>query len=126
MKNIKEEEVLTLKQKVSQRFAELRSDLNCSQAEMAETIGTTQNLIYRVENGVKVSSDALFHIILWWISNYNLNTEWLMSPDNEELVKYHTSGEKLKRKRTFIDEKKQQIIDKMMAEMQKIEMKKTE
>ncbi|KAB7726890.1 helix-turn-helix domain-containing protein [Rudanella paleaurantiibacter] len=82
-------EVENLKDKIGQRFEILRRDLNLSQAELAEEMGTTQNLIFRLENGLKVSQTSLFSAFLYFYKNKQLNPEWLFSPENEYVPQYH-------------------------------------
>ncbi|WP_019991334.1 helix-turn-helix domain-containing protein [Rudanella lutea] len=86
---IDEGEVERIKDKIGQRFEMLRHDLKLSQAELAEEMGTTQNLIFRLENGLKVSQTSLFSTFLYFYKNYQINPEWLFSPENEYLPRYH-------------------------------------
>jgi transcriptional regulator with XRE-family HTH domain len=55
-----------------------------SQQDVADQLGTTQNLIYRMENELGSSIFMLLHISLYYRQQHQLNFDWLFNPEPEE------------------------------------------
>jgi transcriptional regulator with XRE-family HTH domain len=68
---------------IARRLAKVRDQLNMSQQDLANKFNTTQNLIYRLENGLKVSREMFTMISLYFIRTHQVNYEWLYNPDVE-------------------------------------------
>ena len=126
MKHERDVDALKLKHTIGQRFEELRNDLGLSQTELSLEIGTTQNLIYRIETDVNTSLSSFLMVMLWYIKNRRLNPEWLLSPDNEGLYKYYTSSRISQRKKDHLDEKRNAIVEKMVVELERLKQKPNE
>ena len=69
---------------MARRLAKIRDHLQMSQQELANEFNTTQNLIYRLENGLKVSREMFTLISLYFIRRHKVNHEWLYNPDPED------------------------------------------
>ena len=68
---------------IARRLAKIRDHLDMSQQDLANEFNTTQNLIYRLENGLKVSREMFTMIALYFIEKHKVNYEWLYNPDSE-------------------------------------------
>ncbi len=68
---------------IARRLAKVRDHLDMSQQDLANEFNTTQNLIYRLENGLKVSREMFTMIALYFIRKHQVNYEWLYNPDAE-------------------------------------------
>lgn len=108
-----------LKDKIAERFIQLRNDQNKTQQELAEQMGITQNTIWRMENGLKISTSQLLSAFLFYTINYKLNPEWLFSFDNSPFVPYYTDVKKAKRKIEGAEKARLELFDKLIAEIQK-------
>ena len=115
---VKDEETEAYKTLLASRFEALRTDLDKSQQEMADIIGTTQNLIFRVENDLKVSTSSLILLFLFYFKNHKVNPEWLFSPRNTDVPKYVNDLKIAKRKRESSEHRRSEIVMKMLKELQ--------
>ena len=113
----KDKETEAFKKLVSSRFEELRNDLQISQQELADVVGTTQNLIFRMENDLKASTSSLFLLFLFYFKNYNINPEWLFSPRNTDVPKYYNDIKLSKRKKDAEETRRTEILTKMLKEL---------
>jgi len=113
----KDKETEAFKKLVSSRFEELRNDLQLSQQELADVVGTTQNLIFRMENDLKASTSSLFLLFLFYFKNYNINPEWLFSPRNTDVPKYYNDIKLSKRKKDAEETRRTEILTKMLKEL---------
>jgi len=113
----KDKETEAFKKLVSSRFEELRNDLQLSQQELADLVGTTQNLIFRMENDLKASTSSLFLLFLFYFKNYNINPEWLFSPRNTDVPKYYNDIKLSKRKKDAEETRRTEILTKMLKEL---------
>ena len=113
----KDKETESFKQLVSSRFEELRNDLQLSQQELADVVGTTQNLIFRMENDLKASTTSMFMLFLFYHKNYNINPEWLFTPRNTDVPKYYNDIKLSKRKKDAEESRRSEILTKMLKEL---------
>lgn len=113
----KDKETESFKQLVSSRFGELRNDLQLSQQELADVVGTTQNLIFRMENDLKASTTSMFMLFLFYHKNYNINPEWLFTPRNTDVPKYYNDIKLSKRKKDAEESRRSEILTKMLKEL---------
>lgn len=67
---------------VGNRLAKIRHTLGLSQYNIAETIGCTQNPIFRMENGFKGTSTVTMSVLLLYFTKFNVNPAWVFSKDN--------------------------------------------
>jgi len=108
------EKAKRLREKIAIRLSKLRKDSGLTQAEMAEDIGFTQNIIFRSEHDGNISTLTLLTFFLYYSEKKNLNPMWLFSPDNDKHDRYITPEEMKKLNRDSMDSKRRQIMDEMI------------
>lgn len=91
-----------------------------TQADLAETLGVTQNVIFRAEHTMNMSIMSLFALYLYYLTKRNVNPMWLFAFDNENVTRYLTDDDKSKLKRQNMDNKRKQVMDEMLASLRKV------
>lgn len=111
---------------IARRLAKIRDHLNMSQQDLANEFNTTQNLIYRLENGLKVSREMFTLIALYFIKRHKVNYEWIYNPDPEDdpTVPMFTN-EQVKRQKVNNQREAERLalLSQFMEEMNKVEHK---
>lgn len=82
------------------RLAKVREYANMTQHELAAILGTTQNLIYRLEKGQNVSIEMFRLIALYFIRKHKVSYEWLFNPDADDESTPMITNEQIQRHRT--------------------------
>jgi|GEM_PF-3630941 len=106
-----------LAKKMAARFSILRKDAGMTQADLAETLGFTQNVVFRAENTMNMSVMSLFTLYLYYLTKRNVNPMWLFAYDNENVSRYLTDDDKSRLKRQNMDNKRKQVMDEMLASL---------
>lgn len=112
---------------IARRMAKVREHLKMSQQELADELRSTQNLIYRLENGLKVSREMFTLIALYYVQRHKVSYEWLFNPDPEEDPNIPMlTNEQIKRKRINDQQEAQRLalLHQFMEEISKVEQKK--
>lgn len=76
------EETLLYRQRLASRFLTARASVHLSQVEVAEATGTTQNIVFRLENDLRVGIEGLLRVALFYMETKHINPEWLFAFDN--------------------------------------------
>lgn len=111
---------------IARRLAKVRDHLNMSQQDLANEFNTTQNLIYRLENGLKVSREMFTLIALYFIRRHKVNYEWLYNPDSEDDANVPMfTNEQVKRQKIHDQREAERLalIHQLYTDLQKIEEK---
>jgi transcriptional regulator with XRE-family HTH domain len=111
---------------VARRMAKAREYLKMSQQELADEFGSTQNLIYRLENGLRVSRDMYTLIALYFIKRHKVSYEWLFNPDEKEDPNVPMfTNEQIKRQRINEQHEAQRLalLHQFMDQLSKVEEK---
>lgn len=103
---------------MSKRLELIREEQQMTQQELSEELGFSQNLIFRSENGLKLSMTALFTIYIHHRKKYKLNPAWLFEIDNKDVPRYLTVQALKTRKQEGNDQKRNKIIREMMEKLQ--------
>ena len=114
---VDEKEVEALRDEMARRFLQLRTMQGLSQAELAGEFNTSQNLIFRLENDLKVSTESLITVMLWYYKNFNISLDWLFSPDNTNLPMNRDEKNLRMLRQSVADKKRQTIIEEMMEKL---------
>jgi|GEM_PF-7033264 len=112
---------------IARRMAKVREHLKMSQQELADELSSTQNLVYRLENGLKVSREMFTLIALYYVQRHKVSYEWLFNPDPEEDPNIPMlTNEQIKRKRINDQQEAQRLalLHQFMEEISKVEQKK--
>lgn len=111
---------------IARRLAKIRDHLNMSQQDLANEFNTTQNLIYRLENGLKVSREMFTLIALYFIRRHKVNYEWLYNPDPEEDTNVPMFTNEQAKRQKIHDQREAErlaLIHQLYNDLQKIEAK---
>jgi transcriptional regulator with XRE-family HTH domain len=111
---------------IARRLAKVRDHLNMSQQDLANEFDTTQNLIYRLENGLKVSREMFTLIALYFIKRHKVNYEWLYNPDPEDDPNVPMfTNEQVKRQKLNNQREAERLalLSQFMEEINKVERK---
>lgn len=111
---------------IARRLAKVRDHLNMSQQDLANEFDTTQNLIYRLENGLKVSREMFMLIALYFIKRHKVNYEWLYNPDQEDDPNVPMfTNEQVKRQKANSQREAERLalLQQFMEEINKVERK---
>lgn len=111
---------------IARRLAKIRDHLNMSQQDLANEFNTTQNLIYRLENGLKVSREMFTLISLYFIKKHKVSYEWLYNPESEDDVNVPMFSNELAKRRKIHDQREAErlvLLQQFMEEMNKVERK---
>lgn len=111
---------------IARRLAKIRDHLNMSQQDLANEFNTTQNLIYRLENGLKVSREMFTLIALYFIRRHKVNYEWLYNPDPEEDANVPMFTNEQAKRQKIHDQREAErlaLIHQLFDDLQKIEAK---
>lgn len=111
---------------IARRLAKVRDHLNMSQQDLANEFDTTQNLIYRLENGLKVSREMFTLIALYFIKRHKVNYEWLYNPDPEDDPNVPMfTNEQVKRQKVNSQREAERLalLQQFMEEINKVERK---
>ncbi len=111
---------------IGQRLATFRKFIGLSQQEVADQIGTTQNLIYRIENDLSSSISMVLQVCHYYYQQYHLNFEWLMNPDSRdtEFAPMMLSDVlNLRKELGLVDRKKLALFDKFIHDLESLEQK---
>lgn len=111
---------------IARRMAKAREYVDMTQSDLAKEFDTTQNLIYRLENGLKVSLDMFLTISLYFVRRHQINYEWLFNPDpaDEDSIPMLTS-EQVKRQKQH-DRKEAErlaLLKSFLDDLSKVEKK---
>lgn len=115
MKSNENPEILRFLQKIGERFKEIRDNLGLTQDEMAETIGVSQNLIFRIEKGQSVSSMMLAYYHFY--RNYKINPAWLFAIDDLGEEPYRTFQKDAKRLKDASQAQKSKLLDQLIMQL---------
>lgn len=118
MKQVTNAEAETFKEAVSKRLELIREEQQLTQQDLSEELGVSQNLIFRSENGLKLSMSAMFGIYMYYRKKYKLNPAWLFEIDNKDVPRYLTVQALKTRRQESNDQKRNQIIREMMGKLQ--------
>ena len=118
MKHVTNEEFQTFREQIAKRLESIREEQQMTQQDLSEELGVSQNLIFRSENGLKLSMPALFAIYIYYRKKYKLNPAWLFEIDNEDVPRYFTVQALKTRKQEGNDQKRNKIIREMMEKLQ--------
>lgn len=111
---------------IARRLAKIRDHLNMSQQDLANEFNTTQNLIYRLENGLKVSREMFTLIALYFIRRHKVNYEWLYNPDSEDDANVPMfTNEHVKRQKIHDQQEAERLalLKQLYTDLQRIEQK---
>ncbi|NID13535.1 helix-turn-helix transcriptional regulator [Fibrella aestuarina] len=111
---------------VARRMAKVREFLKMSQQELADEFGTTQNLIYRLENGLKVSREMFTLIALYYVKRHKVSYEWLFNPEQEEEPNVPMFTNEVIKRQRINDQREAQrlaLLHQFMEEISKVEQK---
>ena len=75
---------------MNERLKQLRKELNLTQQEFADKLGTARNNIAGYETGKRNPSDAAISLIC---TKYNVNENWLRTGEGDMFVKLSYSDE---------------------------------
>ena len=119
MKKNKDSEVLKWKSNFAIRFEQIREASGLSQAEMADTIGMSQNLVYRSEKDCDISLNSFLLLFVHYMKNYKMNPEWFFAEDNTGYTPYEMESKKAKRVSSVVERKLNRVILDMLATLQR-------
>ncbi len=71
--------------RIGERLKQFRLLLKLTQLDVAEELGTTQNMIYRAEANLRIAMDSYWVIVAHYEEHHQLNRSWLMEEDNRTL-----------------------------------------
>ncbi len=109
---------------IGQRLAIFRKHIGLSQQDIADQLGTTQNLIYRLEKGLNTSILMAMQVAHYYRQYHKLNLEWLINPEptDSEFAPMIVNDElNLRKKIGLSDRKKLAILEKFMREFSALE-----
>ena len=109
---------------LARRMAKVREYLKMSQQELADELSTTQNLIYRLENGLKVSREMFTLIALYYVKRHKVSYEWLFDPEPEEDPNVPMFTNELIKRQRINDQQEAQrlaLLHQFMDAMNKVE-----
>jgi transcriptional regulator with XRE-family HTH domain len=109
---------------IGKRLAVFRKHLGLSQQEVADQIGTTQNLIYRIENDLNSSISMVLHVCHYYRQHHRLNFEWLVNPnssDTEFAPMVLSPDLNLRKELGLSDRRKLAIVDKFIRDLERLE-----
>ncbi|GAB2546528.1 hypothetical protein [Spirosoma aerophilum] len=118
MKRKKDSDVIKWKSNFAMRFEQIREASGLSQVEMAETIGMSQNLVYRSEKDCDISLNSFLLLFIHYTKNYKMNPEWFFAEDNTAYTTYEMESKKAKRVSSIADRKLNRIFLDMLATLQ--------
>ena len=119
MKKKKDSEVIKWKSNFAMRFEQIRESSGLSQVEMADTIGMSQNLVYRSEKDCDISLNSFLLLFVHYMKNYKMNPEWFFAEDNSAHTPYEMESKKEKRVLSIAERKLNRIILDMLATLQR-------
>lgn len=117
MKKTTDSQVTKLKKQFAQRFTKIRAESGLSQQDMADTIGMSQNLVYRSEKDCDISLSSFLLLHVHYVKNYNMNPDWFFAEDNQGLAPYELGPKRTKRLVQSAERKRAKIIGDMIAEL---------
>lgn len=109
--------VIAYKKSLAQKFTKLREDSGMTQGEMAEAIGTSQNLVYRSEKDCEISLDALLTLFFYYKLNFKVSTEWFFGEENNGYLPYEMEPKKNKRLQSQREKKQIKILQEMISKL---------
>lgn len=119
---------------IGERIKKIRKELDLTQAEFAESIGSVQNSVTGYETGRRNPSQPVIALIC---NKFNVNKQWLLTGEGEMFVKLsrtdeiaefvgkvlHSEEDSFKRRfvamLSLLDEKDWEVLEKMVNEMKK-------
>lgn len=111
---------------IARRLAKVREYLKMSQQELADEFGTTQNLTFRLENGLKVSREMFTLIALYYIKRHRVSYEWLFNPDPEEDPNMPMFSDEVLKRQRINDQREAErlaLLHQFIKDMSKVENK---
>lgn len=111
---------------IARRLAKVRDHLNMSQQDLANEFNTTQNLIFRLENGLKVSREMFTLIALYFIKRHKVSYEWLYNPEAEDDVNVPMFSNELAKRRKIHDQQEAErlvLLQQFIEQMSKVDSK---
>lgn len=118
MKRKQDSDVVKWKSNFAMRFEQIREASGLSQVEMAETIGMSQNLVYRSEKDCDISLNSFLLLFIHYMKNYKMNPEWFFAEDNTVYTPYEMESKKAKRVSSIAERKLNRIFLDMLAALQ--------
>lgn len=97
------EETSLYRQRLATRFLTARASLKLSQVEVAEATGTTQNILFRLENDLRVGTEGLMRVALFYTETHQINPEWLFAFDNSGVAMSRREGRVSRAKLALLD-----------------------
>ncbi|SFE55410.1 helix-turn-helix domain-containing protein [Spirosoma endophyticum] len=119
MKKKKDSEVVKWKSQFAKRFELIREASGMSQVEMADTIGMSQNLVYRSEKDCDISLNSFLLLFVHYMKNYKMNPEWFFAEDNSGFTPYEMESKKTKRVSSAVERRRNKIILDMFNMLQR-------
>lgn len=108
-----------LRKLMAGRFAQLREDTGLSQTELSEEIGVTQNIIFRAEHHMNISTPTLLLLYLYYYDKAQVNPLWLFSPDNQHFKRYYTQEDVNKKAQENFDDKRRHLMQELISNLKK-------
>ena len=118
MKRKRDSEIVKWKSNFAMRFEQIREASGLSQVEMADTIGMSQNLVYRSEKDCDISLNSFLLLFIHYMKNYKMNPEWFFAEDNTGYTPYEMESKKAKRVSNIAERKLNRIFLDMLATLQ--------
>ncbi|GAB4022683.1 hypothetical protein GCM10028808_70910 [Spirosoma migulaei] len=118
MKKKRDSEIVKWKSNFAMRFEQIREASGLSQVEMANTIGMSQNLVYRSEKDCDISLNSFLLLFIHYMKNYKMNPEWFFAEDNSGFTPYEMESKKAKRVSSIAERKLNRIFLDMLATLQ--------
>lgn len=119
MKKKRDSEVLKWKSQFAKRFEQIREASGLSQVEMADTIGMSQNLVYRSEKDCDISLNSFLLLFIHYMKNYKMNPEWFFAEDNAGFTPYEMESKRVKRQSSHTERRRNKIIEEMFTTLQR-------
>lgn len=117
MKKTTDSQVTKLKKQFAQRFTKIRVESGLNQYDMADSVGMSQNLIYRSEKDCDISLSSFLLLYVHYVKNYNMNPDWFFAEDNQGLSPYELAPKRTKRLMQSAERKRAKIIGDMITEL---------
>lgn len=119
MKKKKDSEVVKWKHLFAKRFELIREGSGLSQVEMADTLGMSQNLVYRSEKDCEISFNSFLMLFVHYMKNYKMNPEWFFAEDNSGYNAYELESRRTKRLNSGVERRRNNIINEMFSTLQR-------
>jgi hypothetical protein len=98
------------------RLLFLREHVGLSQRGLASTIDSGQNIIFRAEKSLRLSTDALTQLAFFYISQHDINPGWLFAADNEPVPMHLSTSSRNHVAARLMDDFLQQVAKDLPSE----------